>query len=93
MVYKQVVPAKGPLEGITVTLELWAPFCSAHHTHPQLHQPLRLEIHLPDHAPICLTLLGHLVFLVCLFLFAHFSEQSTDDRETARFIHLCDHSS
>lgn len=65
MIYKQVVPAEG-LEGVTVTHELWAPFYSAHSTHPQLHQSLRLEIHLsaflPDHVPISPALLGHVLF-------------------------------
>lgn len=66
MIYKQAVPAEGPLEGVTVTHELWAPFCSAHSTHLQLHQSLRLEIHLsafmPDHVPISPALLGHVLF-------------------------------
>lgn len=66
MIYKQAVPAEGPSEGVTVTHKLWAPFCSAHSTHPQLHQSLRLEIHLsafmPDHVPISPALLGHVLF-------------------------------
>lgn len=63
MIYKQAVPAEGPSEGVTVTHKLWAPFCSAHITHPQ---SLRLEIHLsafmPDHVPISPALLGHVLF-------------------------------
>lgn len=92
MIYKQAVPAEGPSDGVTVTHKLWAPFCSAHSTHPQLHQSLRLEIHLsafmPDHVPISPALLGHVLFF--FFKFAQCPEQSNDDRETAGFTHLCD---
>lgn len=93
MIYKQAVPAEGPSDGVTVTHKLWAPFCSAHSTHPQLHQSLRLEIHLsafmPDHVPISPALLGHVLFFF-FFKFAQCPEQSNDDRETAGFTHLCD---